>query len=63
MYVGIGTKRTTRVLDAKATHGNLGESITVELPVLHVSTANDCTSAFHGNRKEKAMKRKCFLTF
>ena len=56
MYVRIGAKSSRQMLDTKAIHNNIGESIADAVPRLHAFTGNDYTSAFNSKGKVKAMK-------
>eukprot|EP00794_Sanderia_malayensis_P021369 gene21369-23451_t len=48
LYIRIGSKNSTRVLDIKAIYDNIGPSVASSLPALHAFTGCDYTSAFHG---------------
>ena len=56
LFVQIGTKQKTRILDITAIKENLGEPVSRCLPALHCFTGCDYTSAFHGIGKAKAYK-------
>ena len=51
MYGRSGTKRKTRSFDAKAIHGNLGESITAVLPALYAFLPTITQVAFRATEK------------
>ncbi len=56
LYVKIGTKGNAQILDGRKLYENLGLSVAKALPVLHVFTGCDYTSAFHVIDKVKAFK-------
>eukprot|EP00794_Sanderia_malayensis_P002342 gene2342-2695_t len=56
LYIRIGSKNSTRVLDIKAIYDNNGPSVASSLPALHAFTGCDYTSAFRGIGKVKALK-------
>ena len=54
LYVRIGSKNSTRILNIKAIHANIGPYVASFLLALHAFTGCDYTSAFHGIGKVKA---------